>query len=214
MIFVFDLDDTLYPELEFVKSGFWAVANYLAPDDPAETYQQLMRILCEHGSGRVFDLYAEQRGGELDIADLVERYRFHTPYITLDVETRIVLEHVRAHCPTALITDGPYRMQRNKFEALGLADLIDLPIFTDLLGTSKPDERPFRAVMDHFGPADYVYIADNPRKDFIAPQRLGWRTVRLRRAGGVYADLPATVDHEIRHLLEVLTALPPASTLQ
>lgn len=26
----------------------------------------------------------------------------------------------------------------------------------------------------------YVYVADNPRKDFIAPNRLHWKTIGLR----------------------------------
>lgn len=210
MVIVFDLDDTLYPERDFVKSGFWAVALRLTPDSPAATYRQLMRILAAQGSGQVFNVYAEQHGSPVDIAELVDLYRYHQPWIALDVEARIVLETVRRQCPTALITDGPHRMQQNKFQALGLASLIDLPIFTDLMGTSKPDPRPYQTVMERFGPEEtYTYIADNPRKDFIAPQQLGWHTIRLKRPGGVYAEVPAVVDHEVHQLLDVLDVLPP-----
>jgi putative hydrolase of the HAD superfamily len=38
------------------------------------------------------------------------------------------------------------------------------------------------------------YIADNPSKDFFAPRKLGWRTVRIRREGGLYAGITTTGD--------------------
>jgi putative hydrolase of the HAD superfamily len=50
-----------------------------------------------------------------------------------------------------------------------------------------------------------VYVADNPIKDFAGPRRLGWRTVRIRRPGGLHADLPSgdDVEQEIASLDEL-----------
>ncbi len=31
--------------------------------------------------------------------------------------------------------------------------------------------------------AEYVYVGDNPKKDFIAPNSLGWLTIGLRDDG-------------------------------
>ncbi|HEX7079611.1 MAG TPA: HAD family hydrolase [Gammaproteobacteria bacterium] len=193
-----------------MRSGFRAVAGHVSPRDRPATYRHLLRIFREHGSGHVFDHFARQTGRALNVAELVEIYRFHVPNIRLDAETRLVLEHCSRRHRTALITDGAYRMQHNKFQALGLERWIQLPVFTDLLGTAKPDDRPFRMVMHRFpdgGPC--VYVADNPRKDFDAPRRLGWTTVRLRRAGGVYEAVPGRCDHEIRSLIEVPALLAP-----
>lgn len=213
MIIVFDLDDTLYPEMEFVRSGFWTVACAVAPDEPVAVYQHLLQILARHGSGQVFNRFAEESGRAVDIPELVKLYRFHSPRIQLDVETQVVLEHCAAHHPTALLTDGPYEMQWNKFRALQLERWIDFPVFTDQMGTSKPDKRPFQAIMQQYGESEtYVYIADNPRKDFIAPQQLGWHSVRLRRVGGVYAALDATVDHEIASLFDMLPLIASMKT--
>ena len=33
-----------------------------------------------------------------------------------------------------------------------------------------------------------VYVGDNVAKDFVAPRRLGWKTVRIRRGDGLYED--------------------------
>jgi hypothetical protein len=52
-------------------------------------------------------------------------------------------------------------------------------------------------------------VADNPAKDFVAPHRLGWRTVRVRRPDSLHADVPsgADVDAEIASLDDLDTAL-------
>ena len=58
MIIVFDLDDTLYVELEYVKSGFQAVSSFLEQRfglASEETFGAMMDILESHGRGAVFD---------------------------------------------------------------------------------------------------------------------------------------------------------------
>ena len=58
MVVCFDLDDTLYPEIEYVKSGFKAVSEYLTQEiskkDADTLYNSLVSILKENGRGEVF----------------------------------------------------------------------------------------------------------------------------------------------------------------
>lgn len=35
----------------------------------------------------------------------------------------------------------------------------------------------------------FVYVADNPGKDFIAPKELGWGAIRVRRPGGLHENV-------------------------
>ena len=35
-----------------------------------------------------------------------------------------------------------------------------------------------------------VKLSDNPAKDFVAPNALGWRTIQFRRSGQVHAGNP------------------------
>ena len=34
----------------------------------------------------------------------------------------------------------------------------------------------------------FVYISDNPKKDFIAPKELGWESIRYKNPKGIYKD--------------------------
>ena len=105
-------------------------------------------------------------------------------------------EALAALCPrhtAALLTDGFGTTQVRKVLALGLAERLRPIIYTDELGSGmqKPHPQGFLAIQNEFGlPArNFVYIADNPSKDFIGPRGLGWRTVRVRRPEGQYAHL-------------------------
>ena len=59
------------------------------------------------------------------------------------------------------------------------------------LPLQKPHPRGFLTIQDEFDlPArEFVYVADNPGKDFVGPRSLGWKTVRVRRPEGQYAHL-------------------------
>jgi putative hydrolase of the HAD superfamily len=115
----------------------------------------------------------------------------------------------------AVVSDGFWETQQKKAAALGLDRWINTIVFSDQWGREawKPSERPFREVMTRL-PGDragYVYVADNPYKDFIAPRQLGWRTVRLRRRDGEYAlDEPRpneAAESEIGSLFELRSIL-------
>ena len=119
------------------------------------------------------------------------------------------------------MTDGYADVQERKIEALGLAQRIGCRILTDVLGRSfwKPSAEGFHRVMAVLpGSAEgFVYVADNPRKDFIAPRALGWRTARIRRAGGEHeryvASAAESADCELGFLTELRNFLIPSPEL-
>lgn len=194
---VFDLDDTLYLERDFVRSGFQAVGAWLAREHGRDGFFDRAWALFEAGvRGTIFDRALE----ELGIApqpDLIQRlvqvYRGHEPEIQLLPDAARALERC---CATgigvALLTDGFEAVQRRKIEALRVEDHCAPVICTDCWGREfwKPHARGFQMIQDHFGlpPEALVYVADNPAKDFIGPLRLGWRTVRLCRPLGLHAE--------------------------
>ena len=211
---VFDLDDTLYLEADFVRSGFAAVEAALRIAGLAATAWLL------HEAGRRGDVltealrrhHREPTTEELNTAIAV--YRYHTPRISLapDGDAAIAAFASDPSMELALLTDGDAVTQRNKIGALGLADRIGRFMITDELGPDrtywKPNPEAFRLLQGNVRPSGRcVYIADNPRKDFEAPMRLGWHTVRLRRRGGLWANEPdAHVSPEAT--LRDLAALP------
>jgi putative hydrolase of the HAD superfamily len=81
-----------------------------------------------------------------------------------------------------LVTDGYSITQRNKLKALGIEELFDLVVISEEFGSAKPSVANF-AVFHQFNTDVYYYIADNPAKDFVSPNALGWQTICLIDAG-------------------------------
>ena len=99
-------------------------------------------------------------------------------------------------------------MQKNKFDVLGVGPMLQYAVFTDRHGTRKPEHKPFTMVMEHFETEkEWVYVADNPAKDFLAPAALGWQTIRYRNPRGIYRETPSNADHEIDCLDGVIALL-------
>jgi len=194
---VFDLDDTLYPEAAFVRSGFRAVARHLEAEaglDPEPVFQRLWRAHLRGERGRLFDgLLAEHPGIQGGPGRLVEVYRAHAPAIRLFPGMDGLLDEARRRgLPLALISDGWLEAQRRKVEALGLASRFQAILLTDAWGRPfwKPHPRAFEEAARLLGaaPGSLVYVANNPAKDFQAPRALGWHTVRLEMPGQLPAE--------------------------
>jgi len=208
MIVVFDLDDTLYDEVEFVKSGFRELANYLKCN---EYYDFMIEEFSKNGSGKIFNNLIEEFNLEIDLKKLIEVYRFHRPTIDLPIESISLLEYAQKF-QTALISDGHYIMQQNKFSALGLDKYIKLPIFTDFYHTKKPELEPYTLVMNHFiDEKDFIYISDNPKKDFIATNKLDWTSIRLKNHNGIYKDYESNATYEVENRLDIIKILEEMS---
>jgi putative hydrolase of the HAD superfamily len=213
---VFDLDDTLYPESDFVHSGFAAVDAWLLANHGVEGFDAHARALFAAGHrGRIFDEVLKILPAPADLVPtLVEVYRSHRPQLRLFSDADAILDWLGGeHLQSALITDGFSQVQRAKIEALGLRSRIGSCIITDDLGGRefwKPHQEAFRRIMAaRPGLADgFLYIADNPRKDFIAPRQLGWRTLRIRRPAGEHANYEATPEETSDGDIFTLASLP------
>jgi len=218
---VFDLDDTLYPERDYVLSGFRAVAGWSDPNlgIPAEQGFAQMKALLDQGvRGEIFNRWLE-RHGLLDndrVARLVELYRQHEPKIRLFPEVTSLLSSLRTQYCLGLVTDGYREVQQRKLAALNLAGYFDAVVFADEWGRGawKPSPVPFHAVLErlgHLSPSESVYVADNPAKDFLGARRVGMATVWVRRPTGFYTSLePADLEHRPDICVGRLDELSPA----
>ncbi len=205
---VFDVDDTLYLERDYVRSGFRAVSDRVRDLLGHEDFFVRAWAGFERGErGSVFDRVLAGYGVAPDgiVAELVGVYREHRPEITLLPDARACLERLRGRYRLAGVTGGPAKSQRAKVEALGLARWLDPVVLTAELGVgfAKPSPRAFAVVEETTGAAGAacVYVADNPATDFAGPAALGWRTIRVRRPGGLHAGVDGSgVDAEIPDL--------------
>lgn len=126
---------------------------------------------------------------------MIACYRSHRPMIALHPDVERSLSAMRGRYKLGLISDGPAVMQRAKVETLGLASRFDVIVLTDEWGDhfAKPARAPFEHVATALVLPGHAlaYVADNPAKDFVAPNAMGWTSIRIRREDGVYRDTPS-----------------------
>lgn len=212
---VFDLDDTLYPERSYNFSGFSAVGAHVHKNYGAPGFAQACEELYQSGvRGDIFDRALQRLGITPPVQALVEVYRDHIPRIELFDDARTVLTQLQGHHPLGLLTDGYAAVQRRKISALGIEPLFDCIVVSDELGRDawKPSPKPYERTMSQLaGRADrFVYIADNPTKDFVTASALGWDTVMVERPSAVHRTAPKP-GHAAKHLVTDLNNIPWAS---
>jgi putative hydrolase of the HAD superfamily len=189
---VFDIDDTLYLERDYVQSGFETVGRWASKWLHIEDFgERCWRAFASGLRRSIFNDVLVEAGREASpelVSALVAIYRTHTPHIIIAPDAAKALDKISRTASIAIISDGPAASQSRKAEALGLASFASPIILTELLGSEfcKPNPKAFEHVQ-RCCPADvYLYIADNPLKDFAAPKQLGWITVRVRRPHGLH----------------------------
>lgn len=213
-VFVFDLDDTLYLERDYARSGFAAVGRFLRDALGVEGFAAHCEHLLSCGvRGTIFDQALRDLGWNSDgalVDRMVEIYRSHVPQITLAPDAEACVTRLRGRL--ALITDGPEKTQRAKIAALGLGKHIELMVVTGAWPGEfgKPHPRAFKEVMAWSGqPAEaHVYVADNAAKDFIAPRALGWRTVQILRPLRIHHAAAPSLSHAPDTVIETLDDFP------
>lgn len=202
MILIFDLDDTLYPELTYVHSGFDAVARFLEKEyriPPGDSLPVMHRELEQNGRGSVFDIVLEKYNlySARNVGKCLKAYRFHTPVISLHEDAVEVLERNQASSQY-LVTDGNKIVQGKKVAALKLGDVFKKVFITHRFGVDKAKPNPYCFLkiseIERAEPANIVYVGDNPRKDFVEIKKLGFRTVRVKR--GMFKDLVLSREYE------------------
>lgn len=177
---IFDLDDTLMYEIDYLKSAYREIAAFVDEKNHKAVYN-FMWSNYQKGEN-VFDILI-QKYPKISKEELLDGYRNHFPNISLSEEANEVLQTIKSKgYKLGLITDGRSITQRNKLKALKIEELFDKIIVSEEFGSAKPDNRNFEIFIEK-NIKDYVYIADNPKKDFVTPNKLGWTTICLINKG-------------------------------
>lgn len=197
---LFDLDDTLISEEQYIRSGYHKIAEYLLAHyefhADAETLFQELFTLYQTDAKHVFNRMLDAHGisyEKADILKLVSVYRTHMPDITFFDDVLPTLAQLKEKgIKLGMISDGYAATQRNKTIVLKADLLFDKIILTDELGRDywKPDARPFlmMAKAFHIEPSEMIYVGDNPEKDFYIGKDYPILTVRIKREHCVYHD--------------------------
>jgi len=216
---VFDLDDTLYDEIEYCKSGFTTVAEFLAemPGFPpaVRIFGALWKQFTDGNRKNTFNAALDELDISYDdkrIGELVNVYRSHVPNIKLPRDSRDVLCELRAKYTLALLTDGFLPAQQLKVQSLGIEKFFGCIVYTEQLGREfwKPSPAGFEKIIETLKtrPESTVYIADNEKKDFIAPNKLGFLTVQLIRSARIHTSIWGQSGDKARFVIHKISELP------
>ena len=173
-VVVFDLDDTLYSERDYVLSGFRAVGAFLDSDEAAE------KMISSWETGK--DPYAAIGADGEETARLLGHYRSHFPEISLRPGAEETLRVLReSGVAMAIVTDGRSVSQRQKLKALGLERYVapDMIFISEEVGEPKTGGEA----------SGFFFVGDDPAKDFVVPNRMGWTTICLTGdAGNIHSQ--------------------------
>lgn len=189
-VILFDLDDTLYSEKEYVKSGYKQIAKICPEID--NMYLKLWDAFQSGEKAIDFVLKNENLHSDKMLFDCLKAYREQEPEISLYPGVADMLSDLKNRgLKLGIITDGRPKGQHAKIKALGLEKYFERIIITDELGGveyRKPNPQAFIEMKDFFGVeySEMVYIGDNIKKDFIAPDKLGMATILFENNDGLY----------------------------
>ena len=180
---VLDLDDTLYKEYDYQTSGLKYVEEQVSELYDVDLRGQLLK-LRDQGVNDIFLELTNILNMPSSIKDsFLMMYRYHKPNIALTLETKKFIESaVYNFGQVVILTDGRSISQRLKLESLGL---LKIPVFiSEEWNSTKPDNKRFVTIMERYAACSkFCYVADNPSKDFVAPNALGWKTIGVRISG-------------------------------
>jgi putative hydrolase of the HAD superfamily len=216
---VFDLDDTLYDEIEYCRSGFIVVAEHLAGSREALPAKLIFTALWQQftagNRSKTFNAALDQLGEGYDdmlIQQLVRVYRNHDPQITLPQDSQEILTQLQNQYTLALLTDGFLPAQQLKVRALGIEKYFRSIIYTEKLGRQfwKPSLVGFQRLMAQLevSSESSAYVADNEEKDFIAPNKLGLATIQVIRPARIHTSISSVPYATAQHKIEGIDKLP------
>ena len=216
---ILDLDDTLYDEIDYCKSGFDAVSVFLAnsPEAPSaeSIFESLWKQFTSGNHTKTFNTALDNLNINYDdnlIGELIKVYRNHTPKITLPDESKDVLNQLNKKYTLGLLTDGFLPAQQLKVQALEIEQYFKLIIYTEQLGREfwKPSPVGFEKLLADLNtePKSAVYVADNAKKDFIAPNQLKMATIQITRPSRIHTSDSPKNDTPAQHIIHEISELP------
>ncbi len=190
---IFDLDDTLYPEKDYVFSGFEVISNFLQKKyhlDAKNSLQFLQSNFEANGRDKIFDLLLstimpeQQKNEQLAvIKEMVEIYRNHSPNIDLNIETIDLLNEIKCSgWKMSIVTDGLPLMQKNKIQSLGLDSFFDTIIYCWEYKCPKPSPIGFKIASEkmNIDIENCLIVGDHPEKDIVPARQLNAKAYRIQ----------------------------------
>ena len=213
---VFDLDNVLYDERDYVFAAFRSIALFLSGRcrfSEDEVYSKLVCDFEKKGSmyPRLFNDAVTDLGLDQNLVPEILRL-----YATVDSKVELFPEATstllalrRLGLKLALVTNGGVQIQRNKIRLLGVEEFFDAVVFAreTETGKEKPDPEGYRVALQKLGvgAGETVCVGDNPHTDFWGAKQMGMRTIRV--LCGEFKDVHLSEEYEAEIVLHNLAEL-------
>jgi putative hydrolase of the HAD superfamily len=183
-VLIFDLDDTLFNEIDFLISAYNEISQFLSNvcgvDKSKNEIFDYMYSTYLRKKNPFEQVILFLKIKNIDVFDLLDIYRNHLPNISLNDDVKELLDYLKDRkFILGIITDGRSIQQRNKIKALNLDYYISGLVISEEFGCEKPNLENYKFFEQKFPNSNFTYIGDNINKDFIAPNELNWETICL-----------------------------------
>lgn len=135
---VFDLDDTLYAEFNYLKSAYRFIARQL---ESILKMNIANAMIDKYKAGEnvfswLLESYPSLKKEGIDQSHLLHLYRTHLPEIQLYDDAALFLKLLSERgIKAGLITDGRSITQRNKLKSLGLENYFSSVVISEEFGS-------------------------------------------------------------------------------
>ena len=192
MIWVFDLDDTLYNEKEFVLNGFFKVAKYLKKKFKiSNSYNEIKKIHFSRGRKEIFNKILKKNNifTLKTLNKCISIYRSNNIKLSLKPEIKKFLKkNIKKNY---IVTDGMGHVQKLKIKKLNLKKYFNRIFYTGYYGKKarKPSLYCFKKIkkIENCRWSDIIYVGDNPHKDFKNLNKKNVLTIRIKK--GLYRNV-------------------------
>ena len=218
MIIAFDLDDTLYDEIDFVNNGFDSVASYLKKKygvNKKNTLTFLNKNFLVDRKKKNINLLLSSlnlKVSKNEFKFIINLYRYNKKKNKIKKAEFNLLRKLSTKRPIYLVTDGNPKVQQLKVKKLNIKKYFKNIYYTSLFG--KKAHKPSLKVFSHIIKKEkqkfknLIYVADNPFKDFKNLNKVKATTIRILRGYYCKTKLNKKVSNfNIKKLTDLLNVL-------
>lgn len=205
-IVVFDVDDTLYDQIDPFKKAMTEVFPEIMEVLEVSMSQLYLRFryysdkvfhLTENGTlpleeMRVYRITEAMRDFSYVISteqaqDFQESYQKNQGQIVLKKEMEDIITNLNENNITMLIlTNGPTEHQKRKIKQLGLESFLDEKkvFISEEVGLAKPNREIFEHIENRFAssfPSDFIYVGDSYENDVMGAKGANWKCIWLNK---------------------------------
>jgi len=186
-LIIFDLDDTLYKENDYVRSWFQAVANYVSDNfwiSQSKVFKYLWSTFQRYWRWKNFDMMINHFClQDLSLKKLVNIYREHRPNINLTKGKIVLLKKLKKRYKLCMITNGYPEVQKKKIKALDMKTYFDKIYYADEQWREygKPHRKYFELALRQFriSPKNALMVGDDHECDILGAKSVGINTLNV-----------------------------------